>query len=65
MDKLNFLKTRKHSSRMGTDRAATRMSSDRVAIRPIVERMTDACENITYPCGRYKTMVIKLGMVLM
>ena len=44
--------TRKHSSRMRTDRALTRMSCDRVAIRPIVDRMTDACENITFPCGR-------------
>ena len=31
---------------MRTDRAVTRMSSDRVAMRPIVDRMTDACENI-------------------
>ena len=45
-------KTRMHSSRMRTDRAVMRMSSDRVAMRPIVDRMTDACENITFPCGR-------------
>ena len=37
---------------MHTDRAATRMSSDRVAMRPIVNRMTHACENITFPYGR-------------
>ena len=34
------LRTRKHSSRMRTDRAVTRMTSDRVAIRPIVDRQT-------------------------
>ena len=37
---------------MLTDRAVARMSSDRVAMRSIVDRMTDACENITFPCGR-------------
>ena len=37
---------------MRTDRAIIRMSSDRVAMRPIVDRITDACENITFPCGR-------------
>ena len=26
--------------------------SDRVGTRPIVNRMTDACENIIFPCGR-------------
>ena len=26
--------------------------SIRVAMRPIVDRMTGACENITFPCGR-------------
>ena len=31
--------------------AVTKMSSDRVAIRPIVNRMAQACENITFPCG--------------
>ena len=31
---------------MRTDLAVTRMSSDRVAMRPIVDRMTNACENI-------------------
>ena len=44
---------------MRTDRAVTvtvtekpiRMSSDQVGMRPIVDRMTDACENITFPCG--------------
>ena len=45
-------KTRKHSSRMRPNRAITRMSSDQVTMRPIVDRMTDACENITFPCGR-------------
>ena len=35
-----YRKTRKHSSRMCTDRAITRMSSDRVAMRPIVDRQT-------------------------
>ena len=33
---------------MHTDRAITRMSSDRVAMRPIVNRMTDARESITF-----------------
>ena len=42
----NVKKTRKHSSRMRTDRAVTRMSSDRMG------RMTADCENITFPCGR-------------
>ena len=41
---------------MRTDRSVTRMSSDRVAMRPIVDKMTDACENITFPCGRSKDM---------
>ena len=36
---------------MHTDHAVTRMSSYRVAMRPIVDRMTDASENITFPCG--------------
>ena len=43
---------RKHSSRMRTDHALARMSSDRVAMRPIVDRMSHACENITFLCGR-------------
>ena len=42
-------KTRMHSSKMRTDRAVIRMSSDQVAMRPIVDRMTDAGENITFP----------------
>ena len=37
---------------MHTDHAVTRTSSDRVAVRPIVDRLTDACENITFPYGR-------------
>ena len=37
---------------MRTDCAVTRMSSDQVATMPIVDRMTDAYENITFPCGR-------------
>ena len=37
---------------MHTDHAVTRMSSDRVSMRPIVDRMTDACENITLPYSR-------------
>ena len=37
---------------MRTDCNVTRMSRDLVAMRPIVDRMTDACENITFPCGR-------------
>ena len=37
---------------MSTARTVTRVGSDRVAMRPIVDRMTDACENITFPCGR-------------
>ena len=36
---------------MRTDRTVTRMNSDQVTMRPIVDRMTDACENITFPCG--------------
>ena len=40
-------KTRKHSSRMRTDRVVTRMRSDRVATRPTVKRMTHASD-----CGR-------------
>ena len=36
---------------MRTDRAVTRRSSDGVAMRPIVDRMTEVCENITFPCG--------------
>ena len=42
---------KKHSSRMRTDRAVTSMSSGRVVMRPIVDGMTQACENITFPCG--------------
>ena len=37
---------------MLTDRALTRMGSDRVAMKPIVDGMTDVCENITFPCSR-------------
>ena len=37
---------------MRTDLTVTRMSSDRVAVRPIVDRITEACENITFPCDR-------------
>ena len=37
---------------MRTEGAVTRMSSKSVAMRPIVDRMTDAFENITVPCGR-------------
>ena len=37
---------------MRTNRTATRISSEQVAMRPIVDRMTDACENITFNCGR-------------
>ena len=37
---------------MRTDRAVKRMSSDRVDMRPIVNRMTQACENITFHCGQ-------------
>ena len=45
----NGAATRKHSSRMHTDRA---VASDRVAMKPIVNRMTHTYENITFPCGR-------------
>ena len=45
-------RTRKHSSRMHTNRTVTKMRSERVAMRLIVDRMTDAYENITFPCGR-------------
>ena len=37
---------------MHTDHGVTRMCSDRVGMRPIVDRMIDACENITFPYGR-------------
>ena len=37
---------------MRTNHAATRTSSDQVAMGLIVDRMTDTCENITFPCGR-------------
>ena len=47
-----LLATRKHSSMTRIDRDITRMSTERVVMRPIVDRMTDACENITFPCGR-------------
>ena len=50
--KYDTLITGKHSSRMRTDRDVTRMSSDRLAMRPIVNRMTDARENITFPYAR-------------
>ena len=33
---------------MRTDLAVTKMSSERVAVRPIVDRMTHACEYITF-----------------
>ena len=42
---------------MRTDYAVTKMSSDGVAMRPIVNRMTHACENITFPCGRYQEIL--------
>ena len=46
--------TRKHSSRMRTDRAVTRMSSDRVAMRPIVDRMTGAVKTLpSLAVGKY------------
>ena len=34
---------------MRTHRAVTRISSEPVAMRPIVNRITHACENITFP----------------
>ena len=39
---------------MHTNRSITKMSSEHwaVAMRPIVDRLTDACENITFPSGR-------------
>ena len=37
---------------MRTDRALTRPNSEQVAMRPFVDRMTHACENITFPCDR-------------
>ena len=37
---------------MRTDGAVTRMSSESVAMRPIVDRMTNDCENITVPWSR-------------
>ena len=37
---------------MRTHHAITRMSIERVAMRPIMDRMAGACENITFPCGR-------------
>ena len=47
-----YLETSKHSIRMRTDCAVIWMSSEPVAVRLIVDRMTDACENITFPCSR-------------
>ena len=41
-------KTRKHSSRMHTDRAVTRKSSELVAMRPIVDNQTNV-KKITFP----------------
>ena len=43
-----ILKTRKHSSRMRTDRTITRLSRERVAMRAIMDRQ-NTCENITFP----------------
>ena len=37
---VNEILTRKHSSRMRTDRAVTRLRSEQVAMRPIVDRQT-------------------------
>ena len=39
----------------------TRMSSEPVAMRLIVDRMTDACENITFPCGRKIFIFLKVS----
>ena len=44
------IKTRKHSSRMHTDRAV-RPGSERVAMRPIVDRQTSV-KTLPSPCGR-------------
>ena len=51
MNKSNkfFSIIRMHSSRIRADPAVTRMRNGRVAMRPIVDRMTDACKNITFP----------------
>ena len=35
-----FKKTRKHSSRMHSDRAVTKLNSEPVSMRPIVDRQT-------------------------
>ena len=43
-----IVKTRKHSSRMRTNRAVTRLNSEQVVIRPIVDRQI-TCEDITFP----------------
>ena len=40
INRQKHVQTRKYSSRMRTDRAATRMTSDRVAMWPIVDRQT-------------------------
>ena len=37
---------------MRTNHDVTKMNSRRVAMRPIVDRMTDARENITFPWSR-------------
>ena len=49
---------------MRTYRAVTGMGSDRIVIRLIVDRMTDACENITFPCGRRQTVPIAFIVLL-
>ena len=48
---------------MRTDRAVTRMRSDRVAMRPIVDRMTDDCKNITFPSVG-KILVVRTKTIL-
>ena len=37
---------------MHTDRAIIRMNREPVAMSPIMGRMTDACENNTFPCSQ-------------
>ena len=51
----NITNTRKHSSRMHTNRAVTRPSSERVAIRPIVDRQTPVKTLHSLAAGKYRT----------
>ena len=63
MNKSNksFSITRKHFSRMRTDRAVTRMRSDRVALRLIVDSMTD-CNSMPFGARRAYCAVVSVSV---